>query len=89
MFILTSGREGPSEGNKWHFTEQTLYVRCFQFCIAEGLRNDHRTQEQGILFVEKFQILILQSSYFWMKMRVQNEYTKLGKRFLVLMLEES
>lgn len=63
-------------------------MRCFQFCVAGGLRSDRRAQEQGLLFVERFQILVLQSSYLWMKMRVQSQYTKLDKRSLVFMSEE-
>lgn len=92
MVILTSRREGSSEslttfiigkleGNKGHFMEIALYMRCFQFSAARGLRNGKGSQEQSFLFLARFRILILQCSYLWMKLRVQSQYAnKLATR---------
>lgn len=55
-------------------------MRCCQFCAARRLRNDRGAKEQGFLFLESFQFLILHSSYLWMKVRVQSPCSKLGTR---------
>lgn len=45
---------GKLEGNKGHFTEIAVYMRCFQFCAAGGLRKGRGAQEHFSL-VERFQ----------------------------------
>lgn len=65
LVILTSRREGSSEGlarfiggqlegNKGHFIEIAMCMRCSQSCAARRLRKGRGAQEQSFLFLERF-----------------------------------